>query len=289
MSKRVPLRAPGKREITLAAPRPNASTQAWYAKQMKQAIANMAASYEQGVRIAYERALASAERADIIVAAQDASVEQRAQARANKLFDELQVLRDYWQKYFDKLAAKIAPEATALWEMDATRTWRGRLDAAGFTVKFQMTPAQRIVMEAKTRENVALIKSIPAQYHTQVEGTVLRGFIRGRDLNAISEELQKRHKITQGRAAFIARDQANKATAAINATRQDELGITEGIWQHSSAGKEPRPEHVKAGRDRMRFDLRKGHDFGDGFGPVLPGEAINCRCTWRAVIPLLDD
>ncbi|HHN9167526.1 TPA: phage head morphogenesis protein, partial [Escherichia coli] len=49
-------------------------------------------------------------------------------------------------------------------------------------------------------------------------------------------------------------------------------------------GKQPRPSHVKA--DGKEFDLDKGL-YLDGEW-VLPGEAINCRCTWSPVIPGID-
>ncbi|ELR7719768.1 phage head morphogenesis protein, partial [Salmonella enterica] len=42
--------------------------------------------------------------------------------------------------------------------------------------------------------------------------------------------------------------------------------------------------HVKA--NGKRFDLRKGM-FLDGKW-VLPGEEINCKCGWEAVIPGLE-
>ncbi|ELZ1101181.1 TPA: phage head morphogenesis protein, partial [Escherichia coli] len=86
------------------------------------------------------------------------------------------------------------------------------------------------------------------------------------------------------RAETIARDQNNKATAVIQSERQKKLGITKGIWRHSHAGKQPRPSHVKA--DGKEFDLDKGL-YLDGEW-VLPGEAINCRCTWSPVIPGID-
>ena len=85
---------------------------------------------------------------------------------------------------------------------------------------------------------------------------------------------------SERRAAFIARDQTNKAKAAIEKARWQELGITEAIWMHSHAGKEPRPSHVAA--NGKRLNVNKGM-YLDGKW-VQPGEEINCRCTSRAVI-----
>lgn len=107
---------------------------------------------------------------------------------------------------------------------------------------------------------------------------------RGRDLKTLTDELEKRYGITRRRAALIARDQNNKATSVMQSARQRSVGITEGIWRHSRAGKTWRPSHVKA--NGKRFDLRKGM-FLDGKW-VLPGEEINCKCGWEAVIPGLE-
>ena len=48
-------------------------------------------------------------------------------------------------------------------------------------VDWKMTAAQREVMEATIGEQVALIKSIPAQYLSQVEGMVMRSVAAGGD------------------------------------------------------------------------------------------------------------
>ena len=67
--------------------------------------------------------------------------------------------------------------------------------------------------------------------------------------------------------------------------RQVEVGITEAIWMHSHAGKEPRPTHVA--NDGKRYKVAEGW-----FDPdprvrrhIVPGELINCRCTTRSIVP----
>jgi uncharacterized protein with gpF-like domain len=103
----------------------------------------------------------------------------------------------------------------------------------------------------------------------------------GRDLGYLSKELQDRYGITKRRAALIARDQNNKATAVITRVRQQELGVTECVWLHSHGGKHPRPSHVAA--DNKKYDVSKGM-FLDGKW-TWPGVEVNCRCVARAVIP----
>ena len=94
----------------------------------------------------------------------------------------------------------------------------------------------RDALEATVAENVALIKSIGSQYLTAIEGHVMRSITVGRDLAPLARRLEFQYGVTRRRAALIARDQNNKATAVITRERQNELGI-KAIWLHSAGGK----------------------------------------------------
>ena len=281
---RAPLRMPGRDDKVLAPVSVDRQTEAMYRRKLERTIALMAASYLRAIERKYGRALeANVDAGRLPDIAQDASTPPGAMS--SDMFDEMKRLRDYWQRYFDTFAREVTVGAFEDLYVDNQRAWQSRLRNAGFDIKLDMTPSQRLVMKAKVQENVALIRSISQEYHTAVEGEVLRHFIAGRDLKGLQDKIVERGKVTTNRAAFIARDQCNKATAQFNSARQRELGLRFARWQHSSAGKEPRPDHVRAGRDHWYFDTQIGIDFGDRFGQVLPGEAINCRCSSRTVIP----
>ena len=148
-----------------------------------------------------------------------------------------------------------------------------------------MTPATRDIMQATINQQVSLIKSIPSRYFTQIEGIVMRSVQIGRDLGQLTTDLQDQFGITKRRAAFIARDQNNKATASMNRARQDEIGVTEAIWVHSGGGKHPRPTHLKAGREKTRYDIKEGW-LDPALGRhIFPGEEPNCRCVSKSIIP----
>jgi SPP1 gp7 family putative phage head morphogenesis protein len=154
----------------------------------------------------------------------------------------------------------------------------------GISVKFQITPAMQDVMQGTIQENVALIRSIPSQYFSQIETLVMQSVTAGRDIGFLTKALQQRFGVTQRRAALIARDQNNKATSSLMRARQMDVGIKEGIWMHSHAGKEPRPTHLR--NNGKRFNIEQGW-----FDPdpkvrayIWPGQLINCRCTWRPVV-----
>jgi len=203
---------------------------------------------------------------------------------SNELRDAIRKLVKRWQDRFDEGSDRLAEYFSQSVSKRSDAALKKILKDAGFSVEFKMTRAQRDVLNATVNENVALIKSIPAQYLTQVEGIVMRGVSTGRDLAQITKDLQEQHGVTRRRAAFIARDQSNKATASLSRARMVEIGVEEAIWVHSGGGKHPRPSHLKAGRDRVRYDVKEGWLDPAVGKHILPGELINCRCIGRAVI-----
>lgn len=188
-----------------------------------------------------------------------------------------------WQGKFDA----AAPDLAAYFATAATERAQGALKGifrkAGWTVQFDPTRASNDVFQATLAENVGLIRSIASEHLSEVQGLVMRSVSAGRDLSTLTDDLQDRYGITRRRAKHIALDQNNKATSSIVRTRQIELGLTEAEWMHSGAGKHPRPPHVKAGKEKLRYDLRKGA-YIDGKW-IFPGEEINCRCVGKTVIP----
>lgn len=201
-------------------------------------------------------------------------------AELQKAIDEL---ADRWLARFDEAAPDLARYFATATRKRSDAQLMAALDKSGITVNFKMTPAVRDVARATVEQNVQLIRTIPQQYLAGVQGDVMRSVQTGRDIGQLAKSLQHKYGVTKRRAAFIARDQNNKATSAIQKARQLDLGLERGIWMHSTGGKEPRPKHVRA--DGEEFDLQKGMKVGDDGGWVMPGEEPNCRCVWRAVIP----
>lgn len=191
-----------------------------------------------------------------------------------------------WVSKFDRLSLDLGA-AFARKSFTITQTqMRAALKDAGFTVKFDPTPASRAAYQAVIAEQVNLIKSIPAEYLKAVESNVWSSVMKGGDMHALSTELKKSYGVTRDRAATIARDQNNKAKAIIEKTRRQELGITHAIWQHSAGGKTPRATHVAL--SGKAYPLSQGAWDSDASAYVLPGELINCRCTSRAIIPAFE-
>lgn len=254
---------------TLAPVRPNAGIRAAYQARLDAAVEEMAASVTYWLRANY--------RANPPEMAEDASPAREMQAAMNRLGRR-------WTRKFDKLSDWLARYFTDAVADRSDRALSAQLRKAGFTVKFRMTAAQNDVMQATVAENVTLIRSISAQYLTQVQGDVMRSVTAGRDLASLTEALQARTGITKRRAAFIARDQVNKATSAFQRVRQTELGVTEAVWLHSGGGRKPRPEHVAF--SGKTYKIAQGA-FLEGKW-TWPGIEPNCRCVSRPVIPGFD-
>lgn len=248
--------------------RPNAGVEAMFRRRLLEEIEAMGLSIRYWLEAAYK--------AYPPRMAMDATP-------ANELRDALAKLSRQWLYRFDELSNWLADHFAQDVADRSDHALNAALRRAGFTVKFKMTPAMRDILRATVHENVNLIRSIPAQHLTQVEGMVMRSVQTGRDLSSLSRDLQERLGVSKRRAALIARDQNNKATSAFTRARQVELGVQEAIWQHSHAGKKPRPTHVRM--DGKKYDVTEGmYDSAEGRN-VFPGELINCRCTSRSVIP----
>ena len=186
-----------------------------------------------------------------------------------------------WQGRFDNMAKEIATAMIAGQYKATDNAFQNALRDAGWTVKMKMTPAILDSLSASIVENVNLIKSIPDTYFSKIESIVMRNYASGGDTFAIKNELIALTGVTKKRAALIARDQVSKANSNVNKTRALEVGITDAIWMHSHAGKEPRQSHVKA--NGKQFKLAEGCLIDGQY--IQAGELINCRCTHRSVLP----
>ena len=279
-----------KRVKTLHAIHPNEGVFDWYQVQLHTMLARAHADLVDMVQTPASVALAQdgVWRYDGVASSDDrywfaTALVHDAASPNTRLNSALKKWGDKWSKKFDKAADRIAKQFAKKSFQAFQTSFRSELAKANFTVRFAPTRASLAAFSATVSENVALIKSIQQQYHTKVQGDVWRAVTRGSDLNKLSTTLRETYSITTKRAALIARDQNAKAKATIENTRRQELGITQAIWQHSSAGKEPRPTHVAM--NGKVFDLKQGMYDSDESEWILPGQLINCRCTSRAIIP----
>ena len=195
----------------------------------------------------------------------------------------IRALTRRWQAKFNDLAGDLASYFAQSVSQRSDAALKAALKRGGFTVDFKMTRAQRDVVNSVVHENVSLIKSIPAQHLQKVEGAVMRSVATGRDLGALTKELQQISGVTKRRAAFIATSQNQMATSALTRARQLEIGVTEAVWLHSAGGRKPRASHVA--NSGKTFDVQKGWYDPDEKVWTWPGTLPRCRCVSKAVVP----
>jgi SPP1 gp7 family putative phage head morphogenesis protein len=255
---------------------PSAAIEAWYRTELQKMVRTMSRELYEVLRAAWK----SAE-----------TVSDGAMDAKRPSIDLLRRALDkwggLWTRRLESLSDKLANEFANKSRTYTDRALKQAFSDAGLTVKFQPTKGMLEGYAAVVHENVGLIKSIPQKYLTDVQSVVWTNVMKGGDLKAMAEGIEHTYGVTKRRAAFIARDQNNKAKAVFERERDKELGVTHFIWVHSHAGKEPRPTHVRAAG--KKYSIEKGMYDSDEGKYVFPGELINCRCTQRAILPGWDD
>lgn len=152
-----------------------------------------------------------------------------------------------------------------------------------------------------TKENVGLIKSIPAKFFDELEDELVTGVRVGRRAETISERLLERYGSDAfdggayakalRRARFVARDQVGKLQGELTGIRQQNLGVTRYRWRTARdervrgnpGGRYPDAKHSHHSREGQIFEWGKPPPDGP------PGKAILCRCIAEPVFEDLLD
>lgn len=133
-------------------------------------------------------------------------------------------------------------------------------------------------------DNVALVKSIPAQQLDRLEALLHRAVRSDLRVEVLRDEIGRVFAKGRQRAELIARDQTLKLNGELNDLRMREIGVRQAHWSDSNDGRE-RKQHRRLGAANdgkgVLYDL-------DGSGPVVdpksgkrakPGEEVQCRCV----------
>ena len=259
-----------------------------------------------GIEAAYRKTL------DVMIthmmeqARKDAIAQYRG---AQKGLAQDEATRPYFEE-FDEEAERIAAEFVGKANRHTRASLVNALKNAGYTpgdlrsLRRKPQDLDRII-QAIIEENALLIRSIPVETTQKIEKLVNESIQRNRDLGALVSELEQTKelrklyeglddidKLTKRRARTIARDQNNKVTEMISMVRVQSLGVTEGYWMHRGGGKVPRKSHrdkaASGGMNGARFKLSEGLYDPEVGRNIIPGELVNCHCTYRPILPDLE-
>lgn len=141
-------------------------------------------------------------------------------------------------------------------------------------------------LESFILENVSLVKSIPEELLPDLQSTVLRSVRQGKLVDEIKREIQKRFKVKENKALFLAVDQVNKLNGQLTEQRHRNVGIEEYYWDDSGDDK-VRPRHRA-----LAVRSEEGETFRYDDPPEVapgryanPGQDYRCRCNALPVLP----
>ncbi|MEN6533969.1 MAG: phage minor head protein [Bryobacteraceae bacterium] len=264
----IKLRAPGRKAIKVSPIRPSAAEESAYRARLNRMIDTMHSSVMVHVQSAWKDA-------GLAMDADPHAVLKRAMAK----------LGVQWQKTFDSESKNIA-EAFANGAMrHGDLAFTSALRKSGFSVKFQTDAEVSKALDSAVGENIKLIKSIPQEYMDRVSKGIRESIDNGRNMGQLTKDLQNIHGMTKRRAALIARDQNNKATALIHRVRQRQVGITRAQWVHTVASVHPREEHAAWSDSGETYDINEGMYSDEDGEFVWPGTPINCGCISMSIVP----
>lgn len=136
------------------------------------------------------------------------------------------------------------------------------------------------LLSAWENQNLALIKSLPAQVVDQLRGQMTQGLTFGTDLKTLRQMVMDRTGAAESRAELIARDQIGKLNGQLAQYRQGNAGVKEYIWR-TMGDERVRPTHRSF--NGKRYSWAKGSPEGH------PGQPIRCRCVADPILPGIQD
>lgn len=133
----------------------------------------------------------------------------------------------------------------------------------------------------RVKDNVGYIKNIEEEAYERIEKVVREGIEKGSSAKTIRKSILEQVEITEGRAQFLAVDQAGSMLGQMTAERHQRLGIEKFTWDTSG---DERVRDTHRNLDGKTFSYDKPPKIGKR--EVLPGEDYRCRCV---AIPVFDE
>lgn len=217
--------------------------------------------------------------------AQDASISSQARILTNALIKKY---TDLFASLAKPMAEEFAEQSDKSSDVAVKSSVRQLSDELTLSAKTITSGPLNDILNATVTENVALIKSIPAQYLGGVQQAVMRSITTGNGMQDLVPYLQKHKGITLRRSRMIAQDQVKKSFSALSKARMEKIGVPSYQWLHTSGSRHPRKLHIAMNGNIYRYDDPPIIDEKSGERGI-PGQAINCACRMRPILNFGDD
>lgn len=258
------------------APEPLA-LQKMYARRIKSRILSDAMELVRELLVPKLEAIA--EKASRIATTDSVDFVKDANEEVGDIIDEVsdQFFSKWTRKEFGKVVRTVAQDSEKFQARALNKQLGAALEGGTAVDVVGKEPWLAGAIEEFTRENVALIRTIPEQFFSDLEKHIAREVADGARFEELAAIIEERYGVSEERAEFIARDQVAKFQGDLNRVRQTDLGIEKFTWR-TVRDERVRSEHVE--RDGEVYLWTEPPD-GE-----TPGEPINCRC---AAEPYLDE
>lgn len=234
-----------------------------YARRLKERV------LEPALKLVRERLVPALERL-----AENASRVATTDAESPDLGDIIDEISDTYfaqmsRRDFAKVVRPVGDETA---RFNATQLNKQLSAAIGEAISVDVVgsePWLQAAIDEFTRENVALIRTVPEQFFSELEKAIAREVADGGRFEELMDAIEERYSVSESRAELIARDQVNKFQGDLSRVRQRDLGIKSFVWR--TMGDE---------RVRDSHALRNGqrYEWSDPPEGETPGEPIQCRC-----------
>ena len=145
---------------------------------------------------------------------------------------------------------------------------------------------QKEVMNKLVETNVALIRTIPSDFFSHIQHTIMSCLLSGKPISYLHKEIAKLGKTKVRWAELIALDQTRKAYMNINILRMKEAGIKKFRWLHTGGGLHPRLYHKNVLNGQI-FDIDKPPVIDPKTNEKgFPGQLPFCKCVMQPIVSL---
>lgn len=135
-------------------------------------------------------------------------------------------------------------------------------------------------LQARLREQVSLIKSLPTDAAARVHELALKGLVEGRRSSEIAAEIMRTGEVTQSRANTIARTEVSRTASILTQVRAESIGSTAYVWR-TSKDAQVRPSHKAMNGQVVDWTRPPTLDGMTGHAGTL----VNCRCWPEPILP----